>query len=127
MIRCKYKKLSAFQLKKTDPSLPSPVESNHFVVVVRVDKDVINVALATASSDYSSPIVSVSCVIPKRHQFKLAIHEANKSFELLVETVVIERLKNGRSDATETVHVHDVVAEIVEDVILRQIGHHLIE
>lgn len=41
--------------------------------------------------------------------------------------VVIECLVDGQTDSSETVDFHDVIAEIVEDVVLRQIGHHLIE
>ena len=44
-----------------------------------------------------------------------------------METVVIEGLVDGQADAAESVHFHRVIAEIVEDVIVREIGHHLIE
>ena len=40
---------------------------------------------------------------------------------------MVESLVDGQSDTAETVDFHDVVAEIVEDVILRQVGHHLIQ
>ena len=46
---------------------------------------------------------------------------------LLVETVVVKCLVDGQTDAPETVDFHDVVAEVVENVILRQVGHHLVQ
>ena len=39
-----------------------------------------------------------------------------------MKAVVVERLVDGQPDTTETVHFHDVVVEIVEDVILRKVG-----
>ena len=40
---------------------------------------------------------------------------------------MVESLVDGQPDTIETVHFHDVVAEIVEDVILRKVGPHLIQ
>lgn len=43
----------------------------------------------------------------------------------LVEAVVEEGLVDGQPDPSEADHIHDVVAQVVEDVVLRQVGHHL--
>ena len=40
---------------------------------------------------------------------------------------MVESLINGQADSSESVNVHDVIAQVVEDVIFRQIGHYLIE
>lgn len=44
-----------------------------------------------------------------------------------MKTIVVERLIDGQANAAKAVDVHDVVAEIVEDVVLGQISHHLIK
>ena len=40
---------------------------------------------------------------------------------------MVKCLVDGQTDAPETVDFHDVVAEVVENVILRQVGHHLVQ
>lgn len=40
---------------------------------------------------------------------------------------MVKRLVDGQPDSSETVDFHDVVAEIVENVVLGQVGHHLVQ
>lgn len=40
---------------------------------------------------------------------------------------MVKCLVDGQPDSSETVDFHDVVAEIVENVVLGQVGHHLVQ
>lgn len=46
---------------------------------------------------------------------------------VLVETVVIEGLVDWETYAAKAIDFHDVIAEIVEDEVLGEVGHHLVE
>ncbi len=44
--------------------IPSPIQSDHFVIIVRIVKNVVDVALSAASGDYGSTAVTIHGVIP---------------------------------------------------------------
>ena len=44
--------------------IPSPVESNHFVIVVRINKHIVDISLAAATGNDRSTAVAIRRKIP---------------------------------------------------------------
>lgn len=54
------KKKSEFKIQ----NIPSPIQSDHFVIIVRIVEHVVDVALATAPGDDGPAAVTIHGVIP---------------------------------------------------------------
>lgn len=48
-------------------TIPGPVEGDHFVIVVGIDEDVVDVALAAAACDHCAAVVAVRREIPAKN------------------------------------------------------------
>lgn len=53
-----------FCMEMKPNKIPSPVECNHLVIVVRIDEYVVDVSLATTSGDDCSTAVAIHGEIP---------------------------------------------------------------
>lgn len=42
-----------------------------------------------------------------------------------METVAVKSLVDGQTHPAESIHIHNVVAEVVEEEIVREVGHNL--